>query len=157
MHRGFRIRRGVGSSSRRLRSSFAPTSRPPRRLKSSSSSATCCSSEGRYLDSLDAYRNCAESRAARQRPRGPRIGVITSALRVAEFDLARQEAENAASKATRTARTSLTLYGDALWASGLFEEAEAQYRDALAASPDLARGHHGMARRSPRAAASTTR
>ena len=40
----------------------------------------------------------------------------------------------------------MALYADALWASGLFQEAEAQYRDALAASPDLARGHHGMAR-----------
>src|SRR6185503_5486794 len=38
------------------------------------------------------------------------------------------------------------LYGDALWASGLFDEAESKYRDALAKVPDLARGHHGMAR-----------
>jgi tetratricopeptide (TPR) repeat protein len=40
----------------------------------------------------------------------------------------------------------MALYGDALWASGLFQEAENQYRDALAAQPELARGHHGMAR-----------
>ena len=33
-----------------------------------------------------------------------------------------------------------------MWASGLFEEAEARYRDALAVAPDLARGHHGLAR-----------
>src|SRR5437867_512240 len=31
-------------------------------------------------------------------------------------------------------------------ASGLFEEAEARYRDALTVAPDLARGHHGLAR-----------
>ncbi len=38
------------------------------------------------------------------------------------------------------------MYGDALWAAGLFEEAEDQYRLALKATPDLSRGHHGMAR-----------
>ena len=40
----------------------------------------------------------------------------------------------------------MALYGDALWASGLFEEAEQCIGDALAAPPDSARGHHGMAR-----------
>ena len=30
--------------------------------------------------------------------------------------------------------------------AGLFEEAEERYRDALALAPELARGHHGMAR-----------
>ena len=30
----------------------------------------------------------------------------------------------------------MTLYGDALWSSGLFEEAEIEYRDALAVEPD---------------------
>ncbi|HUK35918.1 MAG TPA: aspartyl protease family protein, partial [Vicinamibacterales bacterium] len=40
----------------------------------------------------------------------------------------------------------LSLYADALWASGLFEESEARYRDALALQPDLARGLHGIAR-----------
>jgi predicted aspartyl protease len=40
----------------------------------------------------------------------------------------------------------MSLHGDALWASGLFDEAEARYRAALAKVPDLARGHHGLAR-----------
>jgi predicted aspartyl protease len=40
----------------------------------------------------------------------------------------------------------MALYGDALWSAGLFEEAEVKYRDALAAVPDLARGHHGLAK-----------
>ena len=38
------------------------------------------------------------------------------------------------------------MYGDALWASGLFEQAEGKYQDALATTPELARGLHGMAR-----------
>ena len=51
----------------------------------------------------------------------------------------------------------LSLYGDALWASGLFEQAEEKYRDALALAPELARGHHGMARVARRARVSSTR
>ena len=33
-----------------------------------------------------------------------------------------------------------------MWASGLFEEAEGRYRDAVAKTPELARGRHGLAR-----------
>ena len=73
------------------------------------------------------------------------MGVIASALRVAEFDLARVEAEKL-HRADPNGPDAMALYGDALWSSGLFQEAEAQYRDALAGAPELARGHHGMAR-----------
>ena len=73
------------------------------------------------------------------------MGVIASALRVAEFGLARVEAEKLY-KADPTGPAAMTLYGDALWSSGLFEEAEIKYRDALAVEPALARGHHGMAK-----------
>jgi tetratricopeptide (TPR) repeat protein len=101
-------------------------------------------SEGRYLDSLDAYRNALKS-APPDAVRRPRVGLISSALRVAEFDLAREEAQKLHDADPRNPE-SMTLYADALWSSGLFEEAEALYRDALAASPELARGHHGMAK-----------
>jgi tetratricopeptide (TPR) repeat protein len=101
-------------------------------------------SEGRFLDSLDAYKLALKS-ALPDNTRRPRIGVIASALRVAEFDLARSEAE-LLHQADPTGPDVMALYGDALWASGLFQEAENQYRDALAAQPELARGHHGMAR-----------
>jgi predicted aspartyl protease len=40
----------------------------------------------------------------------------------------------------------VALYGDALFASGLFEEAEEQYERSLTLAPDLARGLHGRAR-----------
>jgi tetratricopeptide (TPR) repeat protein len=101
-------------------------------------------SEGRFLDSLEAYRNALKGMAPGA-VRRPRIGVISSALRVAEFDLARDEAERLfASEPTNP--EAMALYGDALWASGLFQEAESKYRDALAAVPDLARGHHGLAK-----------
>ena len=101
-------------------------------------------SEGRYLDALDAYKNSLKVAPA-DSSRAPRMGVINSALRVAEFDLARHEAEMLV-KTNPGGPDVLSLYGDSLWASGLFEQAETRYRDALAKVPDLARGHHGMAR-----------
>jgi predicted aspartyl protease/Flp pilus assembly protein TadD len=101
-------------------------------------------SEGRFVDSLDAYRNALKVMAP-DAARRPRVGLIASALRVAEFDLARQEAEKLY-QADPSGPDSLALYGDALWASGLFQDAESKYKDALAAAPMLARGHHGMAR-----------
>ena len=101
-------------------------------------------SEGKYLDSLDAYKNALKASAS-DAFRRPRIGVIASALRVAEFDLARDEAEKLF-QADPTGPDAMSLYGDALWSMGLFQEAEIKYKDALAAAPDLARGHHGMAK-----------
>jgi tetratricopeptide (TPR) repeat protein len=100
--------------------------------------------EGRYDDALDAFRK-ALSVATPDETRAARSGVIQAALRVAEFDLARKEAE-ALVAASPTSPDAIALYADALWASGLFDEAENRYRDALARQPDLARGHHGMAR-----------
>jgi tetratricopeptide (TPR) repeat protein len=101
-------------------------------------------SEGKFIDSLDAYRNALKN-APSDSARRPRMGVIASALRVAEFGLARDEAEKLF-KSDPHGADSMTLYGDALWSSGLFMEAETKYKDALAVVPDLARGHHGMAK-----------
>jgi len=100
--------------------------------------------EGRYRDALDAYQK-ALAAVGPDDVRTARSGVVQSALRVAEFDLARREAE-ALVKSAPLAPQARALYGDALWAAGLFDEAEAQYKDALAASSDLARGHQGMAK-----------
>jgi len=101
-------------------------------------------SEGRYPEALEAYQNGARAEDS-ERARVARSGLIQSALRVAEFDLARREAEELAKAAPRNAEA-ISLYGDSLWAAGLFEEAEGKYRDALAINPELARGFHGMAR-----------
>ncbi|HUR34109.1 MAG TPA: aspartyl protease family protein [Vicinamibacterales bacterium] len=100
--------------------------------------------EGRYQDALDAFQR-ALSHVPPDRVRAARSGVIAAALRVAEFDLARSEAEKLVASAP-TSPDAIALHGDALWTSGLFLEAEARYQDALALQPDLARGHHGMAR-----------
>jgi tetratricopeptide (TPR) repeat protein/predicted aspartyl protease len=100
--------------------------------------------EGRYGDALDAYRHALRVAPADATKR-PRVGLISSALRVAAFDLARREAETL-NHTDPKSPDSMALYGDALWSAGLFQEAEATYRDALAVTPALARGHHGMAR-----------
>jgi tetratricopeptide (TPR) repeat protein len=100
--------------------------------------------EGRYLDALDAYRNALNGGAPAD-GRAARVGVIQSSLRVAEFSTARSEAEALLAVSPKDP-SALALHGDALWASGLFEEAEARYRDAVAAAPELARGLHGVAR-----------
>jgi Flp pilus assembly protein TadD/predicted aspartyl protease len=100
--------------------------------------------EGRYQESLEAYRNAVKV-APPDWMRRARGGVIQSALRVAAFESAREEAEQLVKESPRAPET-LALYGDALWASGLFEQAEEKYQQSLEGSPDLARGLHGMAR-----------
>ena len=101
--------------------------------------------EGRYQDALDAYQRALTVVGARRSARGarrasssPRCGSPSSTWPAPK--------PKSSSPRRRKSPEALALYGDALWASGLFEEAEARYRDALAVAPDLARGHHGMAR-----------
>src|SRR5204863_1366254 len=79
------------------------------------------------------------------RVRTARVGVIQSALRVAEFPIARREAELLLKTEPHNPEA-LSLFGDSLWASGLFDDAETKYRDALSIAPEMARAHHGMAR-----------
>jgi tetratricopeptide (TPR) repeat protein len=100
--------------------------------------------EGRYQDALDAFQR-ALAIVPPDDVRAARSGVIAAALRVAEFSLARTEAEKLVASAPLSPDV-IALHADALWTSGLFQEAEVRYRDALALQPDLARGHHGMAR-----------
>ncbi|HTK28518.1 MAG TPA: aspartyl protease family protein [Vicinamibacterales bacterium] len=101
-------------------------------------------SEGRYQEALEAYQRALKI-ADPNAMRDARAGVVQSALRVAEFNLARTEAATLAEAHPRDA-DAISLYADSLWAAGLFEAAEGKYRDALAIQPSLARGHHGIAR-----------
>ncbi len=100
--------------------------------------------DGRYRDSLEAYQNALKGDDSAL-VREARSGLIQSALRVAEFETARREAEMLVKSAPLNAEA-ISLYGDSLWAAGLFEEAERRYREALGIEPQLARGFHGMAR-----------
>ena len=64
---------------------------------------------------------------------------------MAEFDLARREAETLMATAPADPEAQ-TLYGDALWATGLFDEADTAYRAALAGAPGSSRARFGVAR-----------
>jgi predicted aspartyl protease/Flp pilus assembly protein TadD len=100
--------------------------------------------DGRYTDATAAYRKAlaapdfADVRAAR-------TGLVMTALRTADFPVALNESETLLKSAPEDAGV-LALNGDALWASGLFDEAESRYSQALARSPNLGHGHSGMAR-----------
>ncbi|MBI4486764.1 MAG: aspartyl protease family protein [Acidobacteria bacterium] len=100
--------------------------------------------QGRYADALEAYQRALE-KAEPAQVRRARVGVIQMALRTAEFGLARSEADTLVNAYPRRADAQ-ALAGDALWASGQFERADSRYRDALATDPQLARGHHGIAK-----------
>src|SRR5262245_23484390 len=78
--------------------------------------------EGRYSDALDAYQRALRASSPAD-PRATRTGLIQAALRIAEFATARAEASTLL-KSSPTDPRAMTLYADALWASGLFEEAE---------------------------------
>ena len=100
--------------------------------------------EGRYVDAIEAFQRAlvgvdpTEARPARS-------GLIQSALKLALFDAAQVQSDTLLRALPRDPDV-LALNGDALWASGLFVEAEARYRQALAINPDLGRAHNGMAR-----------
>ena len=99
----------------------------------------------RYWEAIVAFERAKEGARSDQLARASR-GLLRSLLQVAEFARARQEAEVLAEFADPADAASRTLYADALWASGLFAEAEAAYRDALAIDPEAGGARHGLAR-----------
>jgi Flp pilus assembly protein TadD len=74
-----------------------------------------------------------------------RKGKIRTALRIAEFALARKEATQLVATATADAE-SQTLFGDSLWSNGLFDEADRAYHTALELAPGNPRARFGVAR-----------
>lgn len=101
-------------------------------------------SEGRYTEARRAYEAARETDEVPVRQLATR-GMIRSALRLGAFTQAMTMATELREEAPADAAV-LALYGDALWASGLFADAEAVYHDALELSPSLPEGHHGLAR-----------
>lgn len=100
--------------------------------------------EIRYHEALEAFDRAARSGDPDLAIRA-RKGKIRAALRVAEFSLARHEAETLRAQAPGDAE-SLALYGDALWSVGLFDDADRAYEEALAMAPGSARARFGVAR-----------
>jgi tetratricopeptide (TPR) repeat protein len=100
--------------------------------------------EGRYGDALRAFERAATIEEPRSRSRAL-SGLSRSAVRIAEFRRALEAAGDGMEIAPNDPMM-VSVYGDALWATGRFEEAEQAYRDALALQPDLAAARHGLAR-----------
>ena len=99
----------------------------------------------RYWEAVVAYERAKEGAKPVQLVRATR-GLLRSLLQVAEFARAHQEAEILTEIADPDDSASRGLYADALWASGLFAEAEAVYRDVLALDPQDGSARHGLAR-----------
>jgi tetratricopeptide (TPR) repeat protein len=99
--------------------------------------------EGRYQDAIQAFQRALIVVPAA--PREARAGIVQAALRLGMFDHARAQSAALLQVAPRDP-FALALAGDALWAAGLFQEAEAHYQQALASESNPARAHHGMAR-----------
>lgn len=110
-------------------------------------SADRLASEARFGEALAAYRLALDV------PRGVHpglharagAGVVTMLLRLAEFDEARDEAVRLRETMPGVAGV-LALSGEALWAAGLFEAAEADFEAALRIDPDQPRARDGHAR-----------
>ncbi|HEY6506581.1 MAG TPA: aspartyl protease family protein [Vicinamibacterales bacterium] len=100
--------------------------------------------ETRYPEALLAFELAAQTDDPALALRA-RKGKVRSALKVAEFGLARQEAQRLTALAA-TDPEAQTLLGDSLWSTGLFDEAERVYRAALALTPADSRARFGVAR-----------
>jgi Flp pilus assembly protein TadD/predicted aspartyl protease len=83
----------------------------------------------RYREALGAFEQVAQTGDEGLVVRA-RKGKVRSALRIAEFEMAWREADLLNQREAADAEAQ-TLFGDALWASGRFDEAEAAYTEAL--------------------------
>ena len=100
--------------------------------------------ETRYREALDAFDRAIRGDDPALTLRA-RKGKVRSALRIAEFAMARTEAETLRDQAPGDAEA-LSLYGDALWAFGLFDQADQIYVQALERDPVSPRARFGRAR-----------
>ena len=100
--------------------------------------------EARFAESVDAYRAVSASVSVPMRVRAL-SGMVRSMLRIAEFEPALRTATELRKVRPEDPEV-LSLYGDAVWSMGLFQEAEDAYLAAVARNPETARARHGMAR-----------
>ena len=100
--------------------------------------------ETRYVEALQAYERAAQTTDTALGIRALK-GRVRSALKVAEFGLARQAAQKLAEQAQADAEAQ-TLLADTLWSAGLFDEADRAYKAALSLAPNDSRARFGVAR-----------
>jgi len=100
--------------------------------------------DGRYSEAFDAFeaiKGIDDPSLRREALRG----CVQTALRLGDFSHAYADVQILMHMAGHDAEV-LALYGDALWATGQFEDAEKQYRQSLTLVPGNPRGLHGFAR-----------
>jgi len=100
--------------------------------------------ETRFDEARAAFRRAADTDDPALKMRA-RIGVVKTALLVGEFEEAQKEAAGLKADTPGNPEV-MTVHADALWSAGLFDEAEREFRDALAIAPELSRGRHGLAK-----------
>ena len=98
----------------------------------------------RYWEAIRAY-DMAKAGATTEQLVRATSGSLRSALHVAEFTQSFVEALTLRQLAPSDP-VAMSLVGDALWAAGLFDEAEATYRDVLALDATSGGGRNGLAR-----------
>jgi Flp pilus assembly protein TadD/predicted aspartyl protease len=98
--------------------------------------------EGRYAEAADAYRRAVGSDRVGDRAGA---GLVLASLRLGNFDAAYKEASTLRERYPAVPAVA-AVHGEALWAYGLFEDAEAAYDAALAGDVNQPRAHHGRAR-----------
>jgi Flp pilus assembly protein TadD/predicted aspartyl protease len=100
--------------------------------------------ETRYQEALQAFGEAVGSDDPALAIRA-RKGRVRTAIKVAEFELAREEALQLRAQAPVDAEA-VTLLGDSFWSAGQFDEADRAYADALTLAPGFARARFGSAR-----------
>lgn len=98
----------------------------------------------RYEDAYLAYRVARESPDAAQRVRAA-TGMIRVLLRMSLYAEAAREGAVTAARDGGVA-AALAVHGDTLWASGLFDEAERRFDEALTLDPNDPTALHGVGR-----------
>ena len=98
----------------------------------------------RYWEALTTYENAKDGAKPEQLLRASG-GLLRSLLQVAEFSRAYQEAEFLNSLDSNNSELR-SLYAEALWAFGLFAEAEQVYNEILAVDPANTSARHGIGR-----------
>ena len=98
--------------------------------------------EGRYGEAANAYRRALLSDGAGSRAG---IGLVITHLRRGSFPDAHRDASALRARYPELPDVA-AAHGDALWALGRFEDAEAAYEAALRTDPRQARARHGRAR-----------
>jgi tetratricopeptide (TPR) repeat protein len=100
--------------------------------------------QGNYPAALAIYEQARRHAPEVEQQQRALAGVARSALRVAQFAKAANAAAELVERQPANADAA-ALYGDALWSSGLFPEAQTQYERALSLNPRTAHALNGMA------------